>query len=48
MEKFIVKTVGTTDLCYVDDVVDAILEASKQKGTGIAIRSHEYITIAAK
>ncbi len=44
MEKFIVKSAGVTDLVYVQDIVDAIYEASQQKGTGIAVRTPEYIT----
>ncbi len=43
MEKFIVKSAGVTDLVYIPDVVDAIYEASQHKGTGIAIRTPEYI-----
>ncbi len=43
MEKFIVKSAGVTDLVYVQDIVDAIFEASQHKGTGIAIRTPEYI-----
>ena len=43
MEKFIVKSAGITDLEYMQDVVDAIFEASQHKGTGIAIRTPEYI-----
>lgn len=44
MDKFIVRNAGTTDLRYVEIIVDAILKASKEKGTGIAVRSHEYIS----
>lgn len=44
MEKFIVKNAGVTDLTYVQNIVDALIDAASQKGTGIAIRSHEYIT----
>ena len=44
MEKFIVKNAVMTDLKYVQDVVDALIDAASHKGTGIAIRSHEYIT----
>ncbi len=43
MEKFIVKSAGVTDLEYIQDIVDAIFEASQHKGTGIAIRTPEYI-----
>jgi hypothetical protein len=44
MEKFIIKFADTSDLVYVESVKDAILKASEQKGTGIAVRSPEYIT----
>jgi len=44
MEKIIIKFADTTDLVFVDNVKDAILIASEQKGTGIAVRSAEYIT----
>ena len=44
MDKIIIKFADTTDLAFVDNVTDAILKASEQKGTGIAVRSPEYIT----
>lgn len=44
MEKIIIKFADTSDLVYVDNVKDAILKASEEKGTGIAVRSSEYIT----
>ncbi len=43
MEKFVVKNAGVTDLDFVDQIVAAIYEASQQKGTGIAVRTKEYI-----
>jgi len=43
-EKIIIKFADTTDLKFVDDVKEAILKASEEKGTGIAVRSAEYIT----
>jgi RimJ/RimL family protein N-acetyltransferase len=44
MEKFIVRSAGTTDLRFVDRIVDEIHKASQNKGAGIAIRSNEYIS----
>ncbi|MFW5644591.1 MAG: GNAT family N-acetyltransferase [Bacteroidota bacterium] len=44
MDKFIVRNAGATDLRYVQTIVDAILLASREKGTGIAVRSQEYIS----
>jgi hypothetical protein len=44
MEKIIIKFADTSDLIFVENVKDAILIASAQKGTGIAVRSAEYIT----
>ena len=44
MEKFIVKSAGIADLGHVNQVVEAIYEASQQKGTGIAVRTAEYIS----
>ncbi len=43
MDKFFVRNAGATDLRYVDTIVGAILKASHEKGTGIAVRSSEYI-----
>jgi GNAT superfamily N-acetyltransferase len=45
MENIIIKFADTSDLVFVDNVKDAILIASEQKGTGIAVRSAEYIRI---
>jgi hypothetical protein len=44
MENIIIKFADTSDLIFVDNVKDAILKASEEKGTGIAVRSPEYIT----
>lgn len=44
MEKIIIKFAETSDLVFVENVKEAILIASEQKGTGIAVRSAEYIT----
>jgi hypothetical protein len=44
MENIIIKFADTTDLVFVEDVKNAILKASEQKGTGIAVRSSEYIS----
>jgi hypothetical protein len=43
MNDFIVKKAGVADLQYVDDIVEALKLASESKGTGIAVRSSEYI-----
>jgi hypothetical protein len=43
MEKFIIKVAGEKHLGYVPDVENAILDASKVKGTGLAKRSREYL-----
>jgi len=44
MEKSIIKFADATDLPLVGFIKDAIIHASEQKGTGIAVRSSEYIT----
>jgi len=44
MDGFIVRSAGLADLTHVKSIVDAIYEASLQKGTGIAVRTPEYIT----
>lgn len=44
MGKIIIKFADTSDLVFVKDVEAAIIKASEQKGTGIAVRSQEYIT----
>jgi len=44
MEKIIIKFADTSDLIFVENVKDAIFKASEEKGTGIAVRSPEYIT----
>lgn len=41
--KFVVRNAGISDLVHVEAIVDAIYKASQEKGTGIAIRSAEYI-----
>jgi RimJ/RimL family protein N-acetyltransferase len=41
--KFIVRNAGISDLRHAEAVVKAIFSASQEKGTGIAIRSDEYI-----
>lgn len=43
MDKLIIKFADASDLVYVDNVKDAIQHASEEKGTGIAVRSAEYI-----
>jgi len=44
MDTMIIKFADASDLVFVENVRDAILKASEQKGTGIAVRSAEYIT----
>lgn len=44
MEKFIVRSAGTTDLRFVDRIVEEIFNASQKKGAGIAVRTNEYIS----
>lgn len=44
MVKFIVRNAEEKDLEHVKDIVDAIYEASREKGTGIAIREEGYIS----
>jgi len=44
MDKIIIKFADTSDLVFVENVKDAIIKASEEKGTGIAVRSPEYIT----
>lgn len=44
MEKVIIKFADSSDLVFVENVKDAILKASEEKGTGIAVRSAEYLT----
>ncbi len=43
MLKFIVRNAEITDLNYVDHIVSALYKASQTKGTGIAVRTTEYI-----
>jgi hypothetical protein len=43
-KEFIIKYAAISDLKYVPDIENAIKMASLQKGTGIAIRSAEYLT----
>lgn len=44
MKKFIITVAGKEHLSYVPDVENALVEASKVKGTGLAKRSTEYLT----
>jgi len=44
MDKFIITVAGEKHLKFVSDIEEAIIAASKVKGTGIAKRSQEYIT----
>ena len=44
MKKFIITVAGKEHLSYVPDVENALVEASKVKGTGLAKRSAEYLT----
>ena len=44
MEKFVIKEAGENHLDFVPDIEKAIEEAAKVKGTGLAIRSAEYLT----
>jgi hypothetical protein len=44
MEKIIIKFADTSDLVFAENVKEAIIKASEEKGTGIAVRSPEYIT----
>jgi len=44
MDKFIIEVASEKHLEYVPDVEEAIINASKVKGTGIAKRSKKYIT----
>jgi len=44
MEKFVIKEAGEDHLVFVPDIEKAIGEAAKVKGTGLAIRSAEYLT----
>jgi len=48
MKKFIITVAGEEHINYVQDVEDAILEASKVKGTGLAKRSKEYLSAKIK
>jgi hypothetical protein len=43
MEQIIIKFADTSDLVFVENVKEAIIKASEEKGTGIAVRSPEYI-----
>jgi hypothetical protein len=43
MDKFFVRNAGATDLRHVERIVEEILKASQEKGTGIAVRSDDYI-----
>jgi len=44
MDKIKINFADSSDLKYVENVRNAILKASEQKGTGIAVRSAEYLT----
>lgn len=44
MLNFVVRNADQTDLKYVDQIVSVIVEASQKKGTGIAVRTPEYIS----
>jgi len=44
MSKINIYVAGKKDLRYLEDVETAILNASRVKGTGIAIRSREYLS----
>jgi hypothetical protein len=44
MENFHITIAGEEHLCYVEDIENAIIEASKVKGTGLAKRSQEYLS----
>lgn len=44
MKKFIITVAGKEHLSYVPDIEQALLEASKVKGTGLAKRSQDYLS----
>ena len=44
MKDFYITVAGEEHLCYVEDIENAIIEASKVKGTGLAKRSKEYLS----
>ncbi len=44
MEKFVITEAGKDHLNYIPDIQNAIEEAAKVKGTGLAKRSAEYLT----
>ena len=44
MSSFMVKVAGEEHLRFVPDIEDALIEAAKVKGTGLAKRSQEYIS----
>ncbi len=44
MDKFTITVAGPEHVIYVPDIENAILNASKVKGTGLAKRSQEYLT----
>ena len=43
MKPFTICPATTEHLPYVDAVVQAIADASRAKGTGLALRSHDYV-----
>ena len=44
MEKFVITEAGKDHLNYIPDIQNAIEEAARVKGTGLAKRSAEYLT----
>ena len=44
MNNIVVTVAGEEHLCYVKEIENAIIEASKVKGTGLAKRSREYLS----
>ncbi len=48
MKNFVITVAGEEHLSYIPAIENAILEASKVKGTGLAKRSKEYLSIKIK
>ena len=48
MVNFIVRRAQIEDLAYTDNIVSAIYDASQYKGTGIAVRTSDYIATKIK
>lgn len=44
MVKFIVRKADERDISHIKNIVEAIYDASQQKGTGIAVRTDDYIS----